>query len=268
MGLFSVSVFPSFFFPVSLMFTFSPNQNLIASLPITVSTPSPPPTAAAIFVACWMAWETGRERFWRLAASRLVAHLVWLFLSFKQYKGRKRLLVLRLSIKVAVVRRTLLLVGRGLIPHFLSFSQKTSVIAILPIIPYPSLILANPASRVAVKSLAREQVLWGALTAGRDKKGELATTSLEFEFRLQFPCGSPSTELSDFRQSTRSGNKCECKQTLKTRSQGKDVITNVISANLHFASTFFMQIFKFQRRAARALRTGELARRLSNPVSQ
>ena len=158
--------------------------------------------------------------------------------------------------------------GRGLIPHFLSFSQKTSVIAILPIIPYPSLILANPASRVAVKSLACEQVLWGALTAGRDKKGELATTSLEFEFRLQFPCGSPSTELSDFRQSTRSGNKCECKQTLKTRAQGKDVITNVISANQHFASTFFMQIFKFQRRAARALRTGELARTLSNPVSQ
>ena len=71
-----------------------------------------------------MAWETGRERFWRLAASRLVAHLVWLFLSFKQYKGRKRLLVLRLSIKVAVVRRTLLLVGRGLIPHFSLFFTK------------------------------------------------------------------------------------------------------------------------------------------------
>ena len=141
---------------------------------------------------------------------------------------------------MAVVRRTLLLVGRVLIPHFLSFSQKTSVIAILPIIPYPSLILANPASRVAVKSLDCEKVLWGALTAGRDKKGELATTSLEFEFRLQFPCGSPSTELSDFRQSTRSGNKCECKQTLKTRAQGKDVITNVISANQHFESTFFV----------------------------
>ena len=148
-----------FFFPVSLMFTFSPNQNLIASLPITVSPPPPPPTAAAIFVACWMAWVTGRERFWRLAASRLVAHLVRLFLSFKQYEGRKRLLVLRLNIKVAVVRRTLLLVGRVLIPHFLSFSQKTSVIAILPIIPYPSLILANPASRVAVKSLDCEKVL-------------------------------------------------------------------------------------------------------------
>ena len=30
-----------------------------------------------------------------------------------------------------------------------------------------------------------------------EKDGELATTSLEFEFHLQFPCGSPSSELSD-----------------------------------------------------------------------
>ena len=195
MGLFSISVFPSFFFPVSLMFTFSPNQNLIASTNNRLHPPPPPPTAAAIFVACWMAWVTGREWFWRLAASRLVAHLVRLFLSFREYKGRKRLLVLRLNIKVAVVRRTLLLVeggGRGLIQHFLCFSQQTSVIAILQI-PYPSPILANPASRVAVKSLACEQVLWSARTVRREKKGELASTSLEFEFQLQFPCGSPST---------------------------------------------------------------------------
>ena len=53
----------------------------------------------------------------------------------------------------------------------------------------------------------------GALAAGRKKGGELKTTSLEFEFRLQFPCGSPSTELPDFRQSARSGNERECKQT-------------------------------------------------------
>ena len=46
-------------------------------------------------------------------------------------------------------------------------------------------------------SLASEQAVQGALAAGRDKEGELATTSLEFEFHLQFPCDSPSTELSD-----------------------------------------------------------------------
>ena len=47
--------------------------------------------------------------------------------------------------------------------------------------------------------IAYEQALRGALASGREKEGELATTSLEFEFRLQLPCGSPSTELSDFR---------------------------------------------------------------------
>ena len=59
---------------------------------------------------------------------------------------------------------------------------------------------------------ACEQVLWGAFL---EKEGELATTSLEFKFNLQFPCGSPSTELSDFRQSARSGNEHKCKQTLE-----------------------------------------------------
>ena len=34
------------------------------------------------------------------------------------------------------------------------------------------------------------------------------------------PCGSSSTELSNFRQSARSGNERECKQTLKNTCQG------------------------------------------------
>ena len=68
---------------------------------------------------------------------------------------------------------------------------------------------------VARTSLACEHAVRSALAAGREKEGELATTSLEFEFHLQFPCGSPSTELSDFRQSTRSGNELECKQNIE-----------------------------------------------------
>ena len=36
----------------------------------------------------------------------------------------------------------------------------------------------------------------------------------------------------------------------KTRAYGNEVITNVISANQHFASTFSTQIFKFQRRCS------------------
>ena len=35
------------------------------------------------------------------------------------------------------------------------------------------------------------------------------------------------------------------------RHKGNDVITNVISANQHFASTFSMQIFKLQRRSCK-----------------
>ena len=50
--------------------------------------------------------------------------------------------------------------------------------------------------------------------AGKVRR-ELATTSLEFEFHFQFPCGSPSTGLSDFRQSARRGNERKGKQTLK-----------------------------------------------------
>ena len=34
---------------------------------------------------------------------------------------------------------------------------------------------------------------------------------------------------------------------VKARGKGKDVITNAISANQHFTSSFSMQIFKFQR---------------------
>ena len=73
---------------------------------------------------------------------------------------------------------------------------------------------------ISMADISCEQALRGALAAGREKEGELATLSLEFEFPLQFPCGSPSTELSDFRQSAQSANERECKQTLKNTWQG------------------------------------------------
>ena len=43
-----------------------------------------------------------------------------------------------------------------------------------------------------------EQALRSALVAGWEKERDLATLSLKFEFHLQFPCDSPSTELADF----------------------------------------------------------------------
>ena len=51
----------------------------------------------------------------------------------------------------------------------------------------------------------------GALAAGREKKGELATRLWNLILHLQLPCGSPSTKLSDFRQSVWSGKERECK---------------------------------------------------------
>ena len=38
---------------------------------------------------------------------------------------------------------------------------------------------------------------------------------------------------------------------MKARAKGNDFITNVISANQHFTSTFTMQIFKLQRRGCK-----------------
>ena len=85
-------------------------------------------------------------------------------------------------------------------------------------------------------TVACEQALWGGPATGREKERELATMSLEFEFYLQFPCCSPSTEQSDF-----------CPISMFVNVFVFDVITNVISTNQHFASTFLMQIFKIAR---------------------
>ena len=68
--------------------------------------------------------------------------------------------------------------------------------------------------RLGCVHIACEQALRGTLVVGQEKEGELAATSLELEFHLQFSCGSMSTELSDFHQSAQSRKERECKQTL------------------------------------------------------
>ena len=218
------------------MFTFSPNQNLIASLPITVSTPTPS-FAAAIFVACWMVWVIGREWFWRLVASRLVAHLVRLFLSFKEYKERKRLLVLRLNIKVAVVRRTLLLVGgggerggEGVDSTFPLFFTKNFCHRYPPNpVSFPDFGESRFSGSSQIPSL-RANSPGGALWRRGGKRKESLQLCL---WNLNFTSKSP---VAPRRLSCQiSANQRECKQTLKTRTKGNDVITNVVSANQHFS---------------------------------
>ena len=69
-----------------------------------------------------------------------------------------------------------------------------------------------------------------ASSTGRSAGGESLQLrlSLEFEFHLQFPCGSPSTELSDFRQSARYGNGREYK---KTRKNVPKVMTSLLMSS-------------------------------------
>ena len=85
------------------------------------------------------------------------------------------------------------------------------------------------------KNIACEQPLWGTLGAGQEKEGELATTSLEFEFHLQFSSGFPSTELSEFCQSVRSRNKHECKQ----RNVMLWVMTSLLVSSLPININYF-----------------------------
>ena len=101
-----------------------------------------------------------------------------------------------------------------------------------------------------IHSLACEQTLRGALAARREKEGELATTFVESEFHLRFPCVSPSTELLHFCQSSGSGNGCECKQNIEKHVLR--VMTSLLSSPLISIShrLFSMQKFKFQRHAS------------------
>ena len=129
--------------------------------------------------------------------------------------------------------------------------------------------ISQPASKLSRGTLAVEQ----------EKEGELATTSLEFEFHFQFPYGSPTTELTvRFPPNSTKRKQLQVYTNIKSQCQGysNNVVTNVISANQHFTSTFSKQILKFQRHSCKLLlplpapppgRPGELARRLSISMS-
>ena len=120
-------------------------------------------------------------------------------------------------------------------------------------------------------ALACEQTSRGALAAGREKEGELATTSLELNSTSNFPVACLRLNCQISANQREAATNTNVNKHWKARAKDNDVITNVISANHHFASTFSMQILKFQRRIFRTLlpfraptpeRLGELARRL------
>ena len=109
----------------------------------------------------------------------------------------------------------------------------------------------------------------GTKAARREMEEKLATTSLELI--LNPTSNSPvvprrlSCQLSDNQHEAETS--ANVNKHWKTRAKGNEVITYVISANHHFASTFSVQISKFQRRNCKLSfllpeRPGELARML------
>ena len=96
-------------------------------------------------------------------------------------------------------------------------------------VPTDSNLLDMPSISQPASKLSR-----GTLAVEKEKEGELATTSLEFEFHFQLY--SPMalrqlSSLSDFRQTAQSGNNCKCIQTLKASAKGI-VITSLLMSSL------------------------------------
>ena len=85
-------------------------------------------------------------------------------------------------------------------------------------------------------------------------------TDIRLQLRLRILNSTCNSPVAPRRLSCQiSANQGEAKTSAnvnkqwKTIIKGNDVITYVISANQHFASTFPMQIFKFQRRSCKFL---------------
>ena len=125
---------------------------------------------------------------------------------------------------------------------------------------------------------ANKRTAWSKLSRALWRRGGKRKESLQLRlWDLNSTCNSP---VAPGRLSSQiSGNQREAKTSAnatkhwKTRAKGNGVITNVISANQHFASTFSMQIFKFQRRSCKLSFLfppcpGELARRLTRGKSK
>ena len=76
----------------------------------------------------------------------------------------------------------------------------------------------------------------GRSSGGREHEREIATTSLEFEFQLQFPWAPRrlSCQISDNQGEAETS--ANVNKHWKARAKGNEIITNVISANQHCVS--------------------------------
>ena len=104
---------------------------------------------------------------------------------------------------------------------------------------------ASKASRLP-RELAWEQALRGALAAGGENEESLQLRSWNLNSTSNPPV-APRRLVQISANQREAETSANVNKHWKTRGKGNDVITNVISANRHFASTFSMQILKFQR---------------------
>ena len=97
--------------------------------------------------------------------------------------------------------------------------------------------------------IACEQALRGALAAGGKRKESLQLRLWNLNSTSNSPVAAPRRPSCRISANQREAETSASVTNIwKTRAKNNDVITNVISANQHFASTFSTQIFKFQRR--------------------
>ena len=105
-----------------------------------------------------------------------------------------------------------------------------------------------PSYEVIRTTLSPASELSGGLWGWGGKKKE----SLQLRLRnLNSTSNSPDWGVRFSAYQSKAKTSANVNKHWKTRTKGNDVITNITSANRHFASSFSMQIFKFQRRSCR-----------------
>ena len=107
---------------------------------------------------------------------------------------------------------------------------------------------------------------WGALAAGRKSKESLQLHLWNLNSTSSFPVAPNQLSCQISANEHEAVKSTHVNKHCKKHAKGNDIITNVISANKHFASTFLMQIFKFQRHCWK-LSLLFPSRRQSNPES-
>ena len=106
-----------------------------------------------------------------------------------------------------------------------------------------------PSSRFIAPASKLSGVLW---LRGGKRKESLQLRLWNLNSTSNCPVAPRGLNCQIFANQREAETSANVNKHCKTRCKGKDVITNVTFASQHFASTFSMQIIKFQRRSCRA----------------